>query len=130
MKNWKKEFSRDLLALGSIIFYVLVLGRSLIGPYWPFVVQLTLSGIVLFLIYLFYKKADYYTGRALILLYFTSLFYKDLVYSLFASFVFILIFVSSYFVGNKIKNIVYGVVFGIVASLISFYLSPYVLGMF
>ena len=127
MEKWKKEVSRDLLALGSIVFFVVVLARSLIGPYWPFVTQLVIAAVILFLVYLFYKKADYYSARALILVVFTILFYKDLVYSIFALVVMVLILISSYYVGNKVKSIVYGVVFSIVASVISYYLSPFIL---
>ena len=130
MKKWTKEISRDLLALGSIVFYFLVLGRALIEPYWPFVSQLIISGVVLFLAYLLYKKADFYSARALILLLFTSLFYKDLVYSLFSSSVFVLVLISSYFTGNKIKSIAYGVVFGVIASLAGYWLGGYLLELF
>jgi len=122
MEKWSKEVARDLLAFGSIIFYILVIGRALIGPYWPFVIQLVIAGIVLFLVYLFYKNADYYTARALILVVFTMLFYKELVYSLFASLVFVFVLVSSYYSGNKIKSVFFGVLLGIIGSLIGYYL--------
>lgn len=126
MKKIKKELSRDLLALGSIIFYILVLGRALIGPYWTFFNQLIIGALVLVFIYLFYKKADYYTSRALILVVFTILFYDNLIYNVFAIFVFFLVLISSYYSGNRLKDIFFGFVFGAFSSLIGYYLTIFI----
>src|SRR3989338_3619595 len=49
-KNWKKGIARDVMALGSIPFYFIVIIRAIIGKYAIFVYQLLIAAIILFLL--------------------------------------------------------------------------------
>ena len=112
-----KEVSRDILALGSIIFYFIVLVRALIGNYMPFVYQLVVAFVVLFGLSYFIKGSNNHLGRILILVVFTSLFYNNMIYTVFVSLVFVLAIISSY---HLKKDIFRGLFLGVVASLIGY----------
>ena len=122
-KNQKKEFFRDIIALGSIVFYLIVLARALIQPYLEFVYQLVISLIVLSLLSFLIKDSDNYLARMLILVIFTSLFYNDKIYTYFVSFIFLLAIYSSYYLENSKEKIIKGLVLGIISSLIGYYLT-------
>ena len=118
----KGEISRDVLALGSWVFYVLVIGRALIKPYRPFVDQLVIAGIFLLVVGIFYKDWEGYVARGLVLLIFTSLFYWDLGFMIFAIFAELGIVWSSRLSGRGWKEILLGLVIGGLASFISWFL--------
>src|SRR3972149_4722680 len=100
-KNWKKEVMFDIRALGSEFFFFLVFIRSLIGPYFPFVYQLIISGLVIFIFSLVIKNFDGYVARGMVLAVFVSMYYNSQLFYLFAT----LIFVSSILISKKIvKN--------------------------
>jgi hypothetical protein len=115
----KKEVFRDVLALGSIIFYFIVLVRALIGDYLPFVYQLVIAFVLLIVLSYFVKGSNNHLARMLVLVIFTSLFYNQIVFTVFVSFVFVLAIVSSYYLK---KDILKGLVLGIVSSLVSYFL--------
>ena len=60
IKDWKKELARDFLALGSWIFYVLVVVRILILPdRWPYLNHLLIAGgLILFADIFFREKSN------------------------------------------------------------------------
>jgi hypothetical protein len=119
--KWKKEFARDILALGSWVFYVLVIGRALIKPYRPFVDQVIIAGLFLFIISLIWKEKDEYLERGVVLIVFTSLFYYSAVYSGFVIFVGILMIGSSYYLSRDWKKIFYGLLIGAIATGVGYY---------
>ena len=121
MKEGKKrEFARDFLSVGSIVFYILVLARALIQPYRPFVDQLVVSLVVLMVISLFVKY-DGYVARGLILVFFTSVFYNSNLFTWFAVVVFLGLMISSYYLRKDKRSLIKGVVFGIVSVLVGYY---------
>jgi len=76
VKNNKKEFARDFLALGSWVFFVLVIARAAIEPYRPFIDQVILAGVLLVVIGLIFKGKkfyDPYVARGLVLVIFTTI---------------------------------------------------------
>ena len=112
MIEWKKEAARDVLALGSWIFYLIVIARALIKPYRPFVDQVVIAGVVLLVLLFLIKDSDGYLARGLVLVVFTSIFYQD---NLFTGFVFLAMIgmiASSWYVGNSFRKIVVGLVVG------------------
>ena|SRR3990172_2179620 len=113
-KMWKKEVARDLLALGSWVFYILVIGRALIKPYRPFADQIIIAGLIVIILGLVFRRFDFddYVSRGLVLIFFTSIFYETLVYTLFASAVGLLLVFSSYFIKRDAKRIVIGFIIG------------------
>ena len=119
----KKEVARDLIAFGSIPFYIIIIIRGLISEHQVFVNQLIISLLLVFLLSLFIKKVDYYLTRGLILVIFTSLFYNIILFTVFAILIFLGMIVSSYYRETKINVIINGFIFGLVISFVSYYLS-------
>tara|TARA_Y100000310_G_scaffold65417_1_gene60906 strand:- start:6154 stop:6537 length:384 start_codon:yes stop_codon:yes gene_type:complete len=120
-KDWKKEISRDVLAFGSIIFYILVIVRALIKPYRPFVDSLIVAILILIIISIFIKNYDSYVARGFVLAFFTSVFYQDRLFTIFASFLFLVLITSSYYIGTEKSKILKGLIFGAISILIGYY---------
>lgn len=116
----KKEVFRDVLALGSFIFYFIVIVRALIGNHLPFVYQLVISFVVVLLLGLVFKNSNNHLGRILILVVFTSLFYGDVLYAVFVSLVFVLAIFGSYYLK---KDVWKGLVVSVVASLVGYFIT-------
>lgn len=125
-QNWFKEVARDLLALGSIIFYFLVLGRALIGPFWIFFSYLGTAALLLFLIFIIHKDYETYLARGLVLAFGTSVFYSEIVFTIFASVIYLLMIFSSYVIGNSFKKIIKGILFALLAVLSGYLVSELV----
>jgi hypothetical protein len=115
-KFWIKETARDIIALGSIVFYFLVVGRALVGPFWVFFTFLCCAAATLLIIYFLHKEFETYIARGIILAIGTSYFYSDLIFTLFAAVVYIIMVVSSSLLGNSIKKIVKGIIFGLIST--------------
>lgn len=128
-KNLKKELARDFLALGSWVFFILVIARALIKPYRPFGDQMIIAGIILLLINLIIKDSDGYISRGIILVVFTILFYGDKLFTVFAILVLIGLLVSSYLVGNSKLKIGKGIILGVIVSWASYYLANFSLNL-
>jgi len=120
--DWKKEASRDFIALGSLVLYLILIIRSIIVQYAPFVYQL-LFAIVFLTILSKTVKTNQNIARALILIIFTSLFYGEILYTVFVSALWLLMIPALKY--NKVPNkeIMMGIAFGIISSAVSFYLT-------
>ena len=92
MKINKKELARDLIALGSIPFYALVVVRSIIGQHAAFVSHTLVGFIVYYLLAKIIKPSDGYIARALILVIFTSFFYQAELFTFFVTLIWLLMF--------------------------------------
>ena len=125
--SWLKEIARDLLALGSIPFYFLVAIRAVIGKYNVFVYQMIIAAIVIFVLYFIIKDSNMHVARALVTLVFTSLFYKESLFTVFASLILILSLISAYYIKRKTGYVVRGIVSGIISSLAGYYGALYLL---
>jgi hypothetical protein len=121
-KNWKKEIFRDLLALGGIPFFLLVIARSFVGGYSTFTYQIVLSLFLISFVGLFFGKFNQHVSRALVLIVFTILFYNQTIYNFFAAFVGILLLFSLIYSKIDKKEIFFGVFLGSIISFISYYL--------
>jgi len=122
-KDWKYEIARDSMAFGSILFYLIVLVRSTIGEYLTFVYQLLIALAFLMLSSFFIKKANHHLARAFVLVVFTSLFYKDAPFTVFAALVWVFMIGSAFYIKENKKSVYRGIVLGIIASLVGYYLS-------
>jgi len=127
VKYWKKEVARDALALGSIPFYVIVIVRAIIGKYTPFIYHLLIAWLVLVVFSKLVKNVDQYLARGFVLVIFTSLFYDDVLYTVFALALFGLMIASSFYLKAKPDAIGRGVGFGLVASVISYYITSLII---
>ena len=122
-ENWEREIARDSLALGSILFYFIVFIRAVIGEHALFIAQTVIAIIVLFLLSRVIK-GDHYLARGLTLFVFTSLFYNDKLFTIFAFVLIVILIVSLNYLGVKRNVILNGLLIGIVSTAVSFYLSP------
>ena len=122
-KDWKYEIARDSMAFGSILFYLIVLVRSTIGEYLTFVYQLLIALAFLMLSSFFIKKANHHLAMAFVLVVFTSLFYKDAPFTVFAALVWVFMIGSAFYIKENKKSVYRGIVLGIIASLVGYYLS-------
>ena len=133
-KDWKKELARDFLAIGSIIFFILVIARSAIKPYRPFVDQMIIAGLFLILISILFillkKKSDNYVARGLILVIFTSIFYNDNLFTAFAIMALIGLIITSYIIDKNKLKIIKGISIGAICSLAGYYLAPLTINFF
>ena len=123
MPDWKKDVARDLLALGSIPFFILVMARSLVGEYYLFIFQ---TLIALVFIHLVGWKLEFnrHLARMLVLVFFTILFYNQLIFSVFAILVGLITLLSLFYLKEPMKKVGFGLLFGVLASLIGYYLAP------
>lgn len=122
-KSWLREFARDLLALGSIPFYFLVMIRAVIGNYYVFVYQMLIAAIVIFILFFIIKNSNLHVARSLVAVLFTALFYKEIIYTIFAFFIWILLLFAAYYVKRNASSIFRGVVIGVLSYIISYYVS-------
>ena len=125
MSKWLKEFTRDLLALGSIPFYLLVVIRSVIGDYYAFVYQMIIAAIAVFILYFLIKDSSLHIARSLVIVVFTSLFYKEAIFTIFASIVWVLLLFADYYIKRKIGHVIRGIILGMLSSLIGYYGAIY-----
>ena len=125
--SWLKETARDLLALGSIPFYFLVVIRAVIGKYDVFVYQMIIASIVVFMLYFVIKNSDLHVARSLAAVVFTSIFYNALLYTFFAALVWILLVIAAYYVKRNMGFVLRGVIIGLISSVAGYYGALYLL---
>ena len=118
----RREIARDMMGLGSVPFLLLVLVRvGMVGNFLEFfhiLVAVTLFALV----GAKWRGLHYHTGRIVILAIFTSIFYDDVYYAVFA------VLVGAASIGAfvaylKIDNVFKSVGVGLVCSLVSYLIS-------
>jgi hypothetical protein len=127
-RNWKYEIARDTIALGGLAFYILVIARALIAPYYNVVGQLIIAFIAWLLLSLIIKS-DNHLARGLILVTFTILFYNVRIFTVFAVLIFLLMLASSFYIERDSLKIIKGILVGAVSIIISYYLTPVIINM-
>lgn len=120
-KNWFKEFARDFVALGSPVFFVLVLARISILSQPYYLSQFIIAGVIFFLLMILFKS-DLYSGLAFIVLIFTSLYYNDLKFSIIALLVYFGLIASLIYLKTEKNKVIKGILFGAISTAISYYL--------
>lgn len=119
--------SLDLLALGSWVFYVIVLARAFIDVYRPFIDYLIIAAAILVISSAIVKDYDGYTARVIVLVVFTSNFYNSLFFTIFSSVIAALMIVASYNLKTSKKSIlqaalVAGIAIGVAFLAVNVYL--------
>ena len=122
--EWKKEISRDLMALGSWPFLILVLVRVWMTDNYLQMFQIVFGVALLFLISLFWKGFDNYAGRIVILVVFTSLFYYEAKFTFFAVGIALLGLFGMWRYLER-KGVLLGVLSGGIVSLVSYFVSRF-----
>lgn len=122
-EGWLHEVQRDVMALGGVVFYVLVIARSLVGPYWDLLVPLLVFGGALLLAYPLLRAVDLYLTRGLLVAVLTSYHYDDPVFAVFAGAIYVVMIGSAIGLGRPRDAIARGVALGVVVSVIGWVLA-------
>ena len=109
--NWKNELARDLIALGSIPFFLLVLVRIHLLNNPAYLNQFIFSGIT-FLVLFFIFRLNLYSGLGLIALFFTSMHYADVAFTVFGSIIYLSIIASLFYLKHDMKKVFLGILAG------------------
>ena len=125
-KGWKYEIARDTMAFGSILFYLIVIIRAIIGKYMPFVYQLLIALAILIVLSFVIKNANHHLARAFVLVVFTSLFYKDKLFTAFALMLWFFMILTAFYIKENRKSIFKGIALGFIAALAGYYLSSFI----
>lgn len=119
---WKKEAYRDIEALGSLVFVIVVAARSLVGYHWRFLLSLA---IAVGLSYLFWQAIKHFTGNkasshaanAVILFTLIGGFYQSIIFSSFTLVIFcIFLYAHTQIRKHKRGELVLGVFNGLVSA--------------
>lgn len=116
----KQEILRDIVALGGLPFYVLVTARAAIGPYPAFLSQVVIALPVLILLARLVRGSNLHIARALILVVFTSIFYKSPQFTIFAALVWAGMIFSLVRLKVPSGEIVRGVTLGAVSAAVGY----------
>lgn len=118
--NWLKETARDLIALGSPVFFIIVITRIYLLSNYSYLSQFIIGAVIFFpLMFLF--KANMYAGLGLIVLIFTTLFYNNLNFTIFGIFIYLLLLASLNYLKIERMKILKGIIFGLISTRISYY---------
>ncbi len=113
-----KETARDFIALGGVPFFIITVVRVLpISLYYP--LEFIVAFLVFFCIKRFYS-AEIHAGLGVILLCFTSLFYRHILFTIFALLLYVGIIFSLFYLGKDRKEIIKGVLLGSISTIISY----------
>ena len=119
----KNEIARDLIALGGLPFYILIVVRTTIGSYHDFLFRLLIALVSLFVLTRFIRDANQHIARGLILVVVTSLHYEDLPFTIFAFIVWLIMVYSLTYLKATWKEIVTGIVFGVISTALGYFLT-------
>ena len=120
--SWKNELARDLIALGSIPFFLLVLVRIHLLNNPVYLNQFIFSGIV-FLGLFFIFRLNLYSGLGLIVLFFTSMYYNDIAFTIFGSIIYLFIIASLFYLKYDMKKVFLGILAGVIGIAIGYVLA-------
>jgi len=119
-KEWTKETARDLIALGSIPFLLLTIVRVSTGlAYYP--LQFIISSVLFFILRMIFK-AELHAGLGVILLTFTSIFYRSALFTAFALIVYAGIIVSLFYLKRDKTGILKGILLGSISAGIGYFI--------
>ena len=119
-KEWIKETARDLVALGGLPFFLLVVVRLSIPPaHTNYVLQIILSGVIFFILSIFLKP-NINAGLSFILLILVSIFYGDWKFGILAGIMYILLITSLFYLKKDWKGILKGIVLGAISVAIGY----------
>lgn len=120
-KKWKKELTRDIIALGSIPFYTLVVIRMLIPEEFSVIVpQLIIAFVVLCILSIFIKL-NHHIAQGFILVVFTSLWYKDMLFTILACLMWVGMIYSANYLKIKRREILNGSIVGVISTVAAYY---------
>ncbi len=117
-KRWMKEVARDLIALGGIPFLLLTIARvSVPFSYYP--MQFIVSSTLFFILKAIFK-ADLRVGLGLILSLFISLYYRNVLFTVFASLVYAGMVISSFYLKKEPREMLKGILLGGISAAVGY----------
>ena len=122
MKNKKflEESARDIIALGSPVFFIIALVRISITNNYSYLGKVALAGF-LFLTLAYFFKANVRLGFGFILVVFLSLYYNSAIFAIFASLIYIAAIISMFYLKEEKHKIIKGIIFGLISAGISWF---------
>jgi len=108
---WVKTAARDIVAIGGVPFFILVLVRVYLLNNPVYFSQFVVSGIV-FLGTWFLFKQNIYAGLGLIVLVFTSMYYGNNTFAIFGVIAYVFLLGGLFYLKEGIKKIFLGIVLG------------------
>jgi len=124
-KNLLRETARDLIALGSPLFFVIVIARISILSNYEYLSQFIIAGVLFFTL-MFFFKGNLYSGLGLIVLVFTTLFYNNLKFSIFAILIYLGLIVSLIYLKTDKEKVFKGVLAGAISTAISYFIVDFI----
>lgn len=119
-----KETARDLIALGSPVFFIIVLARIFLLSDYNYLSQFIIGALIFFPL-MFLLKANMYSGLGLIVLIFTTLFYNNLKFTIFGIAVYLTLLISLIYLKYDKKKVIMGATLGAISTAISYYSIQY-----
>lgn len=116
---WIKTAARDIVAIGGIPFFILVLVRVYLLNNPIYFSQFLIAGIV-FLGSFFLFKQNIYAGLGLIVLVFTSIYYNNNTFTLFGIIAYVFLLMGLFYLKENLRKIVLGFFLGGVGIGISY----------
>jgi len=116
----KEEIARDIIALGGLPFYSLVLVRASIGGYLSFLSHVAVALPVLYLLSRLVRGVNLHIARGLILVVFTSVYYKALPFTVFSLLVWCGMIYSLSYLKSGPREILKGIALGVASVVISY----------
>jgi hypothetical protein len=120
-----KEIARDIIALGSPVFFIFILIRVSITQNPAYLSQFIFSGIF-FLILMLLLKSNIYSGLGMVALTFTSIYYNYLPYTIFGLLVYVGLIFSLIYLKKDKQEVFKGVLFGLISSAIGYYIVGFI----
>lgn len=115
-----KEIPRDIIALGGLPFFILVLVRVSILSKPEYLTQFIFAGFLCFIL-MFLFKSNIHSGLGIVMLFFTIIYYNDLKFSVFAVLIYLGLLASLLYIKEEKTKIFKGIFFGVISSAISYY---------
>lgn len=122
-KNWRKEVARDIIALGSIPFYAIVITRMFLTPEFSLLIPRLVFAFIAVLLFSYFIAFNQYLARGFILVSFTTLGYRDVYFGVGAGLLWLGMIWSLIYLRENKDKIVKGAIAGIIASAIGYYLT-------
>lgn len=122
VKGFVKETARDLMALGSIPFFLLVIVRILTVENYNQTFQMLFALFLVGLVSIQFKKMDFHAALIIIVAIFTSVFYASYLYAVFAALIAIVaLFMMNVYLNRKM--VCKSTLLAIICSIISYFVS-------
>lgn len=109
--KWLKTAARDVIAIGGIPFFILVLVRVYLLHNPEYFSQFVISGVVFIGLFFLFKQ-NIYAGLGLIVLVFLSLYYNERVFTITGIIGYICLLAGLFYLKEDWKKVLLGILLG------------------